>query len=150
MPQANRLPETRTLLIAATIVAALFSFWTYDHGRRAAVERRASAAASLIAGRQVHVHCPGHMHRMFLKEIHEGSVRFNADGRPSDDTKLSGGACDGLRYAFDHGATMNLQCLAYHCPKELEQAAMGLVVLAPNDSRRQCRARTKIRGKRAG
>ena len=51
MPEANGLPQTRTLLIAGTILAAPVSFWTDDHGPRAAVERRASAAASLVAAK---------------------------------------------------------------------------------------------------
>jgi hypothetical protein len=52
-------------------------------------ERRLSAIASEIAGRSVHVHCPGPLGRVLGKDSTvEGFVRFDADGRPAAETRL--------------------------------------------------------------
>lgn len=124
------LPSARSLVIAGAVLVALTGLWLHGRARRHEVERRAGVAASAIAGRSVHVHCPGPIHRRLMYEITEGSVRFSAGGRPSGETRLSAGACDGLRRAIDHGPGLDLDCLAYHCPAKDEQAAMGMAVLS--------------------
>jgi hypothetical protein len=62
------------------------------HDRRGN-ERRLSAIASEIAGRDVRVSRPGPVGRLFGWDIVEGSVRFDADGKPADETKTPKQSC---------------------------------------------------------
>jgi hypothetical protein len=84
-------------LAAAAVLVFAIGWWTLDHVNRSGNERRLSAIASEIAGRSVKVHCPGPIGRVFAKDsVVEGFVRFDADDRPADDTKLMAGSCDEL------------------------------------------------------
>ena len=123
-------PENRTLAIIAAVLIPLLSFGWFVRAQRLAVERQASAAASRIAGRPVRVHCPGVLKRTFLQEINHGSVKFY-DGRPVDDTHLSGEACAGLGRLVSKGAALDLTCLQLdQCSKEDTGVALGVSVLA--------------------
>ena len=68
-------------------------WWVADRSDRVGNERRLSAIASRIAGRDVRVACPGPVGRLFGWDIVEGSVRFGADGRPADETKIRERSC---------------------------------------------------------
>ncbi len=123
-------PENRTLAICAAALVPLLSLGWYARSQRLDVQRRASAAASRIAGRPVRVHCPGLLKRTFLREINHGSVRFY-DGRPVDDTQLSGEACAGLGRLVGKGAALDLSCLQLdQCAAEDTRVALGVSVLA--------------------
>ncbi|QEC49015.1 hypothetical protein FSW04_16510 [Baekduia soli] len=98
-----RPPAPRTLGIVALLAVLLGGLWLHARGRRLEVEHRAAAVAGAIAGRRTAVRCPGPIRRRLLYEINEGVVRFSADGRPADETHLSGRACDGLRTVLDDG-----------------------------------------------
>src|SRR5687768_600653 len=63
------------LTICAAVVTAL-AWWVADRQDRRSNERRLSAIASQIAGRDVRVKCPGPIGRLFGWDIVEGSVRF--------------------------------------------------------------------------
>jgi hypothetical protein len=80
------------LTISALFVTA-FVWWLADRQDRRGNERRLSAIASQIAGRDVRVSCPGPVGRLFGWDIVEGSVRFDADGRPADETKIRKQSC---------------------------------------------------------
>ena len=82
-----RTPIWVKLAIAAVCVAGP-AWWLAQRQDRMGNERRLRAVASAIAGRPVQVHCPGVYGRIFSWDIVEGSVRFDASGRPSDDTRL--------------------------------------------------------------
>jgi hypothetical protein len=149
----NRLPSPRTLAISAAILAPFAGLWFHGHQRRAEVEQRAGEVASQIAGRSVGVNCPGPIRRHLLYEIHEGTVRFGADGRPADETNVSASTCTGLRRALDEGTRLELGCLAHVCPQKDEQAAAALAVLAHesvhlrgvvDEGKTECEARTHI------
>ena len=60
---------------------------------RAANEERLGAVASEIAGREVRVRCPGPIIRHFAWDTVEGSVRFDAAGKPADETRLQDFSC---------------------------------------------------------
>jgi hypothetical protein len=60
---------------------------------RAGNEQRLSAVASEIAGREVKVRCPGPIVRHFAWDTVEGSVRFDAAGKPADETRLQDFSC---------------------------------------------------------
>src|SRR4051794_94210 len=85
-------PVPVKLAIAAAVLGALawwFAGWQDLRGN----ERRLSEIASQIAGRDVRVQCPGPVGRQFGWDIVEGSVRFNADGTPQDETKIRKQSC---------------------------------------------------------
>jgi hypothetical protein len=80
------------LTIAALATIAL-AWWIADRQDRRGNERRLSSIASEIAGRDVRVSCPGPVGRLFGWDIVEGSVRFDADGKPADETKIRKQSC---------------------------------------------------------
>ena len=100
-------------LAAAAVLLFVIGWWTLDHVNRSGNERRLSAIASEIAGRSVKVHCPGPLGRVFAKDsVVEGFVRFDADGRPADDTKLQAGSCDELDALAEGRRGKELECTA--------------------------------------
>jgi hypothetical protein len=111
-------------LALVAIAVGFPAWWLMQRQDRVANEARLSAVASTIAGRDVKVRCPGVRGRMFSWDTVEGSVRFDAEGRPSDEARLriftcteldalaegrraealacgSGPACDDLALAVD-------------------------------------------------
>jgi hypothetical protein len=80
------------LTISALLVTAL-AWWIADRQDRRGNERRLSAIASQIAGRDVRVECPGPVGRLLGWDIVEGSVRFGPDGAPADETKIRKQSC---------------------------------------------------------
>ena len=78
---------------AAAALLAVLAWWGATWHDTRANERRLGAIASQIAGPPVAVHCPGPVGRLFGWDIVEGSVRFDADGTPDDETKLRETAC---------------------------------------------------------
>jgi hypothetical protein len=80
------------LTICAVVVTTL-AWWVADRQDRRGYERRLSAIASAIAGRDVRVKCPGPVGRVLGWDIVEGSVRFGADGKPADETKIRKTSC---------------------------------------------------------
>jgi hypothetical protein len=97
----TRRPQT-PLWVRALLVCAVVGppAWYGAAWRdRAGNEERLSAVASAIAGRDVRVRCPGPIIRHFAWDTVEGSVRFDAQGRPADETRLQDFSCaqlDGL------------------------------------------------------
>lgn len=122
-------PAPKTLAIAAAIALPLAGLGWHERSGRLNIERRASAAASQIAGRSVKVHCPGQLKRRMLTEINDGSVRFE-DGRPADETTVTARVCDGLGRLLDRGAALDLACLQLDaCSKDDTSVAYAVAVL---------------------
>lgn len=122
-------PEPRTLAITAAILLPLAGWGWHVRSERLHVEDRAAAAASQVAGRPVHVHCPGQLKRRLSTEIHDGEVQF-VDGRPADETKLTARVCDGLGRLLDRGAALDLACLQLDdCSADDTSVAYGVAVL---------------------
>ena len=129
-PRRSRLPSPRTLAIGAAVLCVPGLPWMHARSERLEVEHRAAAVASALTHRTIAVHCPGPIRRRVMYEIHEGSVWFDADGVPADETKLSAATCDGIRSVIDRGAGLDLTCLARGaCRKSEHQAAQALAVL---------------------
>lgn len=125
------MPSPRALAIGALALAVPGVPYAYARSQRLEVEDRAAAVASAMTNRSIGVRCPGPIRKRFMYEIHEGSVMFDADGVPVDETKLSAGTCDGLREALDHGPALGFSCLATGaCPGAEERVARALAVLA--------------------
>ncbi len=148
-----RLPSPRTLGILVLVAALPGGLWLHARSRRLEVERRAAAVASAIAARPVAVRCPGPIRRRLFYEINEGSVRFAADGRPADETRLSARACDGLRTVLDQAPRLDFACLATGCPDAVQRAAEAVAVLtheavhlrgSMDEGRTECEARARV------
>jgi hypothetical protein len=73
---------------------------------------RLAAVASEIAGRPVQVRCPGVIGRVFSWDIVEGSVRFDANGRPADDTRMRATSCAELDALAEGRRQDVLRCVA--------------------------------------
>jgi hypothetical protein len=87
-----RTPAVVKLAIVAVLVGGP-AWWLMQRQDRLGNEARLSGIASAIAGRDVKVRCPGVMGRVFSWDTVEGSVRFDASGRPADETKLREFTC---------------------------------------------------------
>ena len=119
------------LWVRATIVvafAALTAWLTAVHLDRVGNQRRLSAIASEIAGRPVKVHCPGVLARHIEYDIVEGSVEFDAQGRPSDTTDLRPGPCAELDALAEGRRADVLRCVACGSPAAV-RLAMAVDVL---------------------
>ena len=95
-------------LTSALLLASVW--WLADRHDRHGNEARLSAIASGIAGRAVHVRCPGPIGRLFGWDTVEGSVRFSAEGIPADETRLRPGPCEELDALAEGGRTYALDC----------------------------------------
>jgi hypothetical protein len=97
------------LAIAAVVGSALV-WWFVDRRDRVGNEERLSAIASQIAGRDVRVSCPGPIARVIGYDIVEGSVRFGADGKPFDETKIRKQSCAELDALAEGRRGEELEC----------------------------------------
>jgi hypothetical protein len=99
----RRAATTTPLWVKLSIAIALTStigWWTLDRADRIGNQKRLSGIASQIAGREVTVRCPGPIGRALGEDQLEGSVEFDANDRPANQTKLRKTSCaDGA--AFD-------------------------------------------------
>lgn len=91
-------------------------------------ERRLSTIATQIAGRPVKVHCPGVLARHLSYDIVEGSVRFDAQGRPGDTADLQGKPCAELDALAEGRRDDVLRCIACATPAAVD-LAMAVDVL---------------------
>jgi hypothetical protein len=97
-------------IAAAAILLVTAGWWVADRHDRTTNEHRLAAIASQIAGRDVKVHCPGPIGRVFSYDIVEGSVRFDAGGSPADETKLRKEACAELDALAEGRRAAQLAC----------------------------------------
>ena len=93
-----------TVLILVVLVGAPAAWLVLNQRDLAQNERRLSAIASEIAGRSVKVDCPSVLAELVDVAWNQGSVRFDAGGRPADEMKLSGETCRFLE-RFAEGRT---------------------------------------------
>jgi hypothetical protein len=127
-----RTPLWVKLAIAAVFGSALV-WWIADRQDRRGNERRLSAIASQIAGRDVRVSCPGPIGRLFGWDIVEGSVRFTADGEPFDETKIRKQSCAELDALAEGRRREELECIArtaLACGRHGRETVMAVDVLA--------------------
>jgi hypothetical protein len=120
------------LTIAVVVVSALV-WWVADRRDRIGNEQRLSAIASEIAGRDVRVSCPGPIGRLFGWDIVEGSVRFDASGKPHDETKIRKQSCAELDALAEGRRREELECTAragIACGPHGRELVMAVDVLA--------------------
>jgi hypothetical protein len=120
-------------LAAVAVVVGGAGWWIADRQDRKGNERRLSVIASQIAGRRVEVHCPGPIGRVLGWDIVEGSVRFDADGTPHDETKIRKQSCAELDELAEGGRANELACIertAIPCGERGQETIMAVDVLA--------------------
>ena len=78
------------------VVALLGAGFLWLRHAKAETERRLSTIASEIAQRDVSVHCQGRAGAALDVGAETGSVRFDASGRPADETELDRRICESL------------------------------------------------------
>jgi hypothetical protein len=132
----KRVYPTTPLWIKLTAAAALTAavvWWMADWRDRRGNEQRLAAIASQIAGRQVEVHCPGPLARLIGWDIVEGSVRFNADGTPQDETKIRKQSCAELDALAEGRRAKELECVGrtgIACGRNGRETVMAVDVLS--------------------
>jgi hypothetical protein len=99
-------------LAIAVVAGSALVWWIADRQDRRGNERRLSAIASQIAGRDVRVSCPGPIGRLLGWDIVEGSVRFGPDGKPYDETKIRKQSCAELDALAEGRRRKELECIA--------------------------------------
>jgi hypothetical protein len=120
------------LAIAVTVGSAV-AWWVADRQDRVGNEKRLSAIASQIAGRDVRVSCPGPIGRLFGWDIYEGSVRFTADGKPFDETRIRKQSCAELDALAEGRRREELDCTTragVACGRHGRETVMAVDVLA--------------------
>jgi hypothetical protein len=132
----RRAYPTTPLWVKLTAAAALtiaLGWWSMDWRDRRGNERRLGAIASQIAGRPVEVHCPGPISRLIGWDIVEGSVRFNADGTPYDETKIRETSCAELDALAEGRRSKELECIGrtgLACGRHGRETVMAVDVLS--------------------
>jgi len=110
-----RVASTRTPVwvkaILVIVGVGLPAWWLAALHNRVANEHRLEAIASEIAGRPVEVHCPGFL-RSIGPDTLGGTVRFDADGSPADDTRLRKAPCAELDALAEGRRSTQLACVA--------------------------------------
>jgi hypothetical protein len=120
-------------LTAAAVLTGAVAWWVADWRDRRGNEQRLGAIASQIAGREVRVRCPGPIARLFGWDIVEGSVRFDADGTPEDETKIRKQSCGELDALAEGRRAKELACIGrtgIACGRHGRETVMAVDVLA--------------------
>jgi hypothetical protein len=122
---------TATRILVAVVALVALGFYVGPYRDRQHDEERLAKIASVIAGRDVTVSCPGTLATLTEVSAHDGSVVFNPDGTPTDEAKLSSRTCARLRTLMNGGAS-GLDCLVSGavCPKAVEDVAVAVNVLS--------------------
>jgi hypothetical protein len=133
MRRAHPTTPVQVKVALAAVVLAVAGWWLAGWRDLRGNERRLSAIAGEIAGRDVRVQCPGPVGRMFGWDIVEGSVRFDADGAPHDETKIRKQSCAELDALAEGRRGQELACIArtaIACGRNGPELAMAVDVLA--------------------
>lgn len=122
---------TAARLLAGVLAFAAVAVYLGPYRDGLRDEQALAQIASVIAGRDVSVDCPGTLAALTDVSPHDGSVRFGPDGRPGNEAKLSSGTCARLESLLA-GEIRGLDCLAYgsRCAEDVERAAVAVNVLS--------------------
>jgi hypothetical protein len=105
-------------------------WWLAQRHDRVGNESRLSAIATTIAGRDVRVRCPGVVGRVLSWDTVEGSVRFDATGRPADEARLRAFTCAELDALAEGRRASALTCADAPCAHAAADVALAVDVLA--------------------
>src|SRR5215217_3410458 len=82
--------------MVVAVLAGGTAWWLAQRHDRHGNEARLGDIATVIARRDVRVRCPGFVGRVLSWDTVEGSVQFDAAGRPGDEARLRAFACGEL------------------------------------------------------
>jgi hypothetical protein len=119
----------RVLAALALIVLALI---VWEARRELSLDHRLSGVASEVAGRKVNVDCPGFLRGLVDISGHGGSVRFDAEGKPSNKTRLETNVCQRLSVYEKTRKRADFACVSgtYPCSSTVERTVYATVVLS--------------------
>jgi hypothetical protein len=119
----------RTLLVLGLVVAALV-YW--EAQRELGLDHRLSAIAAEVAGRPVHVDCPGFVRGLVDISGNGGSVMFGPDGEPSDTTRLEPSVCGDLAGYGKARKRSDFACVygSVPCSARVERAVYAALILS--------------------
>src|SRR5512145_2332421 len=122
---------TATRILACLAAVAAMGFYLGPHRALETDEAELARIATVIAGRDVGISCPGTLASLTEVSAQDGSVVFSPEGKPADEAELSGETCRTLR-RFLNGGVPGLHCLAgpRPCPLEVREAAVAVNVLS--------------------
>jgi hypothetical protein len=114
-----------------TVLVGTATWWLADRHDRVRNQARLAEIASAIARRPVEVRCPGPLARMLMFETLDGSVAFDADGRPHDETKLREAPCAELDALAEGRRAAQLDCVerSTTCGDDAQALAWAVDVL---------------------
>lgn len=121
---------TATRILACLAALAALGFYLGPHRTLEADEAELARIATVIAGRDVRISCPGTLATLTEASAQDGTVDFS-EGKPADEAKLSSDTCSRLRSML-HGRVAGLDCLARQgsCRVEVREAAIAVNVLS--------------------
>jgi hypothetical protein len=93
--------SVRAIAAVLLVVGALLALGFARHEQRVREQNRLATIASDLAGRRVGVHCPSFLSSLVDTRSEAGRVRFDAAGRPANNTDLSPQTCKALRHLDD-------------------------------------------------
>jgi hypothetical protein len=119
----------RVLIVIALGVATLV-FW--EARRELGLDRHMSSIAGEIAGRPVHVDCPGFLRGLVDISGNGGSVMFDANGRPSSTAHLETSVCHDLAGYRSTRKRADFACVysSTRCSEKTERAVYAALVLS--------------------
>jgi len=97
--------------LALAVLAASIGALTFQHRAVAQETDRYARVASELAGHHVRVHCQSRIASLLDVGANAGTVRFDAAGRPSEETRLTRSTCNALRSFTRNPATPALDCV---------------------------------------
>jgi hypothetical protein len=118
-------------LVAAVLAVAGLALLSQQRAG-AQSEDRYARVASEIAKREVRVRCQGLLGALLDIGVNAGTVQFDGDGRPADETRLTRAVCRGLRRFLDDPRSPRLDCVrtGTECPREAFETVQAIHTLA--------------------
>ena len=118
------------ILIAIALLVLTVVLW--EGHRELALDHKLSKVATKVAGRPVSVDCPGFLRSLLDISANGGSVRFDANGKPSSTTHLQTDVC-GYLAAYSHTRkSSDFACVysSVRCSEKVEHAVYAALVLS--------------------
>lgn len=122
----------RLLLLLALVGAGIGAFFYVDGARTATTEDTLGKIAREIAHRDVSVECAGIVKDVFDISSDEGTVQFDAAGRPEDSTNLKRAVCQRLRDFPKKRLDPEYRCVyqGAGCPEDVVRSIEAVHTLA--------------------
>jgi hypothetical protein len=129
-------PVPLKIRITAAVIVLVLGGWGFAARHdRVGNQNRLAAIASQISGRHVTVHCPGVLARALTDEAYEtesGTVRFDAEGMPADETRLAKRTCSELDAIAEGRRATQLACAgrSVSCGDDVQLVAQSVDVIS--------------------